>query len=107
MVDVEDFVNRLTSRKFWLTIAVCVYFMWRGEPAFASLTQVIIAFLAIQGGTDALTRFAEVRMTNRPSTQTVNPLEGALDPSVMNAAQNIQTGPISDSIPSGPVPPGG
>lgn len=66
-VDVEDFVNRLTSRKWFLTMIVCAYFMWQGESAFASLTQVVIAFLAIQGGTDALAKLAEVRITGRPS----------------------------------------
>lgn len=97
-IDLEDFVSRLTSRKFWLTVLVCLYFMWRGivgppTPAFGSLTQVIIAFLAIQGGTDALARFAEVRMTGRPSTQSYRE-SSDLDPEVMAATSaSLQSDP--------------
>lgn len=94
----QDFAYRLTSRKFWLTFIVCVYFMWRGlaaahgayigehrvadiaalSAAFSSLTQVVIAFLAIQGGTDALVKYMESRDKEE------------LDPNVINAAQNVR-----------------
>lgn len=106
LVDVGDFVTRLTSRKFALTIATCIYFMWRGEPAFASLTQVVIAFLAIQGGTDALAKLAEVRMTGSPSQSDYNSNMGELDPNVVNAAQNAQYGMQTNNFTPGPVPPG-
>lgn len=89
-INVEDFVGRLTSRKWFLTIFVCLYFMWRGEPAFDSLTQVVIAFLAIQGGTDALARLAEVRMTGQPSTQSYR--EGSdFDPEVITSSAALET----------------
>lgn len=79
-----DFIDRLTSRKWFLTIGVCIYFMIQGEPAFASLTQVVIAFLAIQGGTDALAKVAEARITGQSSTQENQP---TLDPDVIAAAE--------------------
>lgn len=109
LVDVQDFATRLSSRKFALTIAICAYFMWRGEPAFASLTQVVIAFLAIQGGTDALAKLAEVRMTGRPSEPDYGSSNGELDPNVVSAAQNAQYGMQIENMgnfSSGPVPPG-
>lgn len=79
-----DFIDRLTSRKWFLTIGVCIYFMVQGEPAFSSLTQVVIAFLAIQGGTDALAKVAEARITGQASTIVVGP---ELDPEVVAAAE--------------------
>lgn len=91
-INVEDFVGRLTSRKWFLTLFVCLYFMWRGEPAFASLTQVVIAFLAIQGGTDALARLAEVRMTGQPSTQSYRE-SSDFDPEVIAASSASETAP--------------
>lgn len=78
-----DFIDRLTSRKWFLTIGVCIYFMIQGRPAFASLTQVVIAFLAIQGGTDALARVAEARITGQSSGAENSP---ALDSDVVAAA---------------------
>lgn len=90
----EDLVDRLTSRKFWLTVIVCGYFMWRGvaaahgvinpdgtrgidigavSAAFSSLTQVIVAFLAIQGGTDAIVKYAESRYTTDSTNQPEQP----------------------------------
>lgn len=108
----EDFAYRLTSRKFWLTLGVCLYFAWRGyaaahgsfdannnrvadiaalSAAFSSLTQVIIAFLAIQGGTDAIGRYAEVLATRQRSQDGAqnNP---ELNPDVINAPQNVKYG---------------
>lgn len=80
-----DFIERLTSRKWFLTIGVCIYFMIQGESAFSSLTQVVIAFLAIQGGTDALAKVAEARITNQASTYTPSS-SPELDPNVLAAA---------------------
>ena len=90
---VEDIIDRLTSRKFWLTAIVLGYFMWRGtlvsnpNEIFGYLTQVIIAFLAIQGGSDALARIVEVRETKKAAQQNFNNF-GELDPNVINAPIN-------------------
>lgn len=96
-----DFIDRLTSRKWFLTIGVCIYFMIQGEPAFASLTQVVIAFLAIQGGTDALAKVAEARITGQASTSTEN--QPTLDPEVIAAAVAAQaaTSPVKEEAPVG------
>lgn len=85
-------IDRLTSRKWFLTLIVCAYFMWQGEPAFPSLTQVVIAFLAVQGGTDALARVAEARLTRQPSSSISGP---ELDPEVLGAS------PIATEVPVG------
>lgn len=104
----QDFAYRLTSRKFWLTAIVCIYFMIRGyaaafgafdsqgrevadiaalSAAFSSLTQIVIAFLAIQGGTDALVKFMESRDKEE------------LDSRVINAAQNVRLATQVDNVP--------
>lgn len=64
----KEFLERLSSRKWLLTLAVCGYFVSQGEPAFPSLTQVVIAFLAIEGGADALARVTEARITGKSSS---------------------------------------
>lgn len=92
-----SFIERLTSRKWFLTMVVCIYFMIQGEPAFPSLTQVVIAFLAIQGGTDALAKVAEARITGQASTFVAGP---ELDPNVLAASQ-VTTSPITTE--EGPV----
>lgn len=68
----KEFLERLSSRKWLLTLAICAYFISQGEPAFSSLTQVVIAFLAIEGGADAFARVSEARILNRASTPPVN-----------------------------------
>lgn len=106
---VEEIIERLTSRKFWLTVAVLAYFMWRGLNSdddavaiFGYLTQVIIAFLAIQGGSDALTKVLEIRETGK-STESFN--KGELDSNVitapMNSAMNIVKDQVTSNTPEG------
>lgn len=100
---VEDIIERLTSRKFWLTAAVLGYFMWRGLHSddavaiFGYLTQVIIAFLAIQGGADALARIVEVRETKRAAQNYNN--AGELDPNVISAPMNSAINLVKDQLP--------
>lgn len=47
----KKYVERLTSRKWMLTVAVCFTLGWFHE--WSELVQVTIGFLAVQGGIDA------------------------------------------------------
>lgn len=49
--------DRLTSRKWLLALSACAFFATKGEAAYDSITQIVIAFLAVQAVTD----FAERR----------------------------------------------
>lgn len=94
----EELAFRLTSRKFWITAIVCGYFMYKGYYSkdaiaiFGYLTQIVISFLAIQGGVDALSRIAESRITKQRAEQNFNNT-GELDPNVINAGQNFNPHP--------------
>lgn len=98
----EELAFRLTSRKFWLASIVSIYFMIKGYNStdaiaiFGYLTQVVVSFLAIQGGVDALSRIAESRITKQRSESNFGNV-GELDPNVINAGQNLNTrAPLGD-----------
>lgn len=51
----KKFTEKLTSRKWLLTVAVAAILAFNG--AWSELVQVTIGFLAVQGGIDAYTSY--------------------------------------------------
>lgn len=62
---VEDFIDRLTSRKFLLTLAGCVGFVLLGisgavewPQALDGIKALVLAYLAVEGAGDALGKYS-------------------------------------------------
>lgn len=65
---VEDFIDRLTSRKFLLTVAGCVGFILLGisgvvgwAQALDGIKTLVLAYLAVEGAGDALGKYSFFR----------------------------------------------
>ena len=57
--------DRLLSRKFWMALgAVVALFTVR---AYGEVAQIVIAYLAVQAGVDALATYQQNRMTAPPT----------------------------------------
>lgn len=48
----HDWPDRLTSRKWILALGACVFFALQGSVAYDNMTQIVIAFLAVQAVSD-------------------------------------------------------
>lgn len=53
------FVERLSSRKWLLALGSCVFFAF--VHAYDNLAQVVVAYLAVEAGVDALSQFYQAR----------------------------------------------
>ncbi len=53
----KDFVKRLTSRKFLLTIAACITFYVNGQ--YTELAATLITYMIAQGSSDAVSEYSK------------------------------------------------
>lgn len=58
------FVERLSSRKWLLALASCVFFAV--VRAYDNMAQVVVAYLAVEAGVDALGQYYQARIAAAP-----------------------------------------
>lgn len=60
-------VEKVQSRKFLLTVGTAVYFACQGEPAWAFLQTVVLAYVALQAASEGFAAYTTKSSTELPA----------------------------------------
>lgn len=63
MTGFAGFVERLSSRKWILALTSCIFFAF--VRAYDNMAQVVVAYLAVEAGVDALGQYYQARLATK------------------------------------------